>query len=241
MVGLLRRRKLRISKAKRSIHGTMSSVHTFNVNATVVGFVVLRRLAMASIFVKNCRLPDIRRWQASCTQFMPSGQWDCHDRRHWLPCHGRVLGERERRALESGVAAIQAPSRNLLAPTITKVTPVARAPTAFTMALGFHPLLRSRRQCITIPTCDNVQAKNTPTANSGIKAWLLPEKTTINTAAEPARSKIPFEKTDREFNFMSRLGRKPSPAMTLMRRGKPAKLVFAPTVRRIMVETWMMR
>lgn len=50
MVGQLRRRKLRISTAKFSIHGTMSWVHTFNVNATVVGFVVLRRLAMASIF-----------------------------------------------------------------------------------------------------------------------------------------------------------------------------------------------
>ena len=37
MVGLLRPRKLRISTAKFSIHGTMSPVHTFNVNATVVG------------------------------------------------------------------------------------------------------------------------------------------------------------------------------------------------------------
>ena len=48
MVGLLRPRKLRISTAKFSIHGTMSPVHTFNLNVTVVGFVVLRRLAMTS-------------------------------------------------------------------------------------------------------------------------------------------------------------------------------------------------
>lgn len=42
-----------------------------------------------------------------------------------------------------------------------KVTAVARAPIPFSNALSLHRLLRSRRQCITIPVCESVHAKNT--------------------------------------------------------------------------------
>jgi hypothetical protein len=47
--------------------------------------------------------------------------------------------------------------------TITSTTPVARAPDALITMLRRHPGSRSLHQRRTIPSCDSVNAVNTPT------------------------------------------------------------------------------
>ena len=65
----------------------------------------------------------------------------------------------------TGIAAItiQAPCVNFVTVTITSTTPVALAPIALMIMLRCHPGPRSRRQRLTIPLCESVNAVKTPT------------------------------------------------------------------------------
>ena len=63
----------------------------------------------------------------------------------------------------------QAPSRNFDTRTTTRVTPVQTAPAALITIDFFAWLPASRLQCTTIPACESVNARNAPTANSGIR------------------------------------------------------------------------
>ncbi len=116
---------------------------------------------------------------------------------------------------------IHAPPANLLAPMTSKATPVAAAPSPLSAARGAQPGPRSRHQWTTMPACDRVKARNAPTANRGIRAWVSPPKTTTSSAARPASSRIPLEKTSRSPTARNWRGRKPSRAISETTRGKP--------------------
>ena len=57
---------------------------------------------------------------------------------------------------------IQAPSKALVVATMSRTTPVTSAPNPLIAALERQPWPPTRRQCITIPACDNVNDTNTP-------------------------------------------------------------------------------
>ena len=87
----------------------------------------------------------------------------------------------------------QAPSRNLETSTTTSVTPVQTAPAAL-IAIDFRACgPPSRHQCATIPACESVNARNAPTANSGIRWSVIPPKAIRSPADSAARTRMPCE------------------------------------------------
>ena len=102
---------------------------------------------------------------------------------------------------------IQAPCENLLAPMTSKATAVASAPTPLSAALRAQPRPRSRHQWSTMPVCDKVKARNAPTANSGMRAWVSPAKRTISAPASSDSSRMPLENTSRSPSTRSWRGR----------------------------------
>jgi hypothetical protein len=80
--------------------------------------------------------------------------------------HGVVVAaDATKKTIVSGMksSVIQAPSTNFATSTTTTVTPVTNAPNPFTRAL--QPMRAAIfRQCITMPACESVNARNAPTA-----------------------------------------------------------------------------
>ncbi len=70
----------------------------------------------------------------------------------------------------------QAPSKNLTAVTTTATIAVRIAPNALIERRFCQPADRSRSQCRIMPVWLIVKSMNTPTAYSGIRAWVLPSK-----------------------------------------------------------------
>ena len=121
---------------------------------------------------------------------------------------------------------IQAPWVNLVTAMTSTTTAVATAPRALTPAWACHREPRSLHQCTTMPVWDKVKAVKTPMAYRGIRAWVLPPKSTRSTQESPARMRIPLLKTRRSPRLANCRGRKRSLAMMEASMGNPAKLVL---------------
>jgi len=104
-------------------------------------------------------------------------------------------------------STIHAPSTNLLTATIISVIDVAAAPSPLIRAFAPQRGPRVCTQWTTIPAWDSVNARKTPTANSGISAWVSPPNTMISRALKPASTSIPLEKTRRSPSRASWRGR----------------------------------
>src|SRR5438105_604362 len=59
----------------------------------------------------------------------------------------------------------------------------------------------SRHQCTTMPDCESVKDRKTPTAYSGISRLVSPRNAQTNKHEKIASSTIPFEKTSRSPRF----------------------------------------
>ena len=84
-----------------------------------------------------------------------------------------------------------APSVNLLISSMTVVAAVSTAPTPLITARLIQPRDRCVRQCLTMPNWDSVNPMNTPTANSGTSACVLPLDATSRAAARTASTTTP--------------------------------------------------
>ncbi len=73
--------------------------------------------------------------------------------------------------------------------------------------LRLYPFSCSFWWCRTMPACDNVNERNTPTAYSGISALVLPPKAMMSAPAAVASTSTPFENTSRSPRFANCLGR----------------------------------
>ena len=105
---------------------------------------------------------------------------------------GSGAGRRRTARAASGSSSVitHAPSANFATSTTTRVTPVARAPSPLIDDVerrGARPPARS--QCATMPACESVNARNAPTANSGISRSVMPPKT-ISRNADSAVSDV---------------------------------------------------
>ena len=129
-----------------------------------------------------------------------------------------------------------APSVNFETTTTSVTTAVAAAPTALMASRRGQPDSRRRQWCTTMPACERVNAKNRPTANSGMSALTSPPNATSRVPAATASTSIPFDRTSRSPRFASWRGRKPSVATMPARRGKSANAVLAESVRIIAVD-----
>ena len=87
----------------------------------------------------------------------------------------------------------KAPSTNFTDVTTTAITPVSTAPTALIASRYRQPGSRVRSQWRTMPVCEIVKSMNTPTAYSGISAWVEPPPAITTRAAIPPSSMIPVE------------------------------------------------
>src|SRR5579864_2508540 len=133
---------------------------------------------------------------------------------------------------------IHAPEVNFETSTTTRTRAVAVAPSPLMEALRLQPGSRVRRWWTTVPACDNVNAVNRPTANSGTNASTLPPNPTISTPAATDKAIIPLENTRRSPRRASWWGRNPSRAMIDDSLGKSAKLVFADRHKIAAVAAW---
>src|SRR5450759_682116 len=95
------------------------------------------------------------------------------------------------------------------------------------------------RQCGPMPACDSVNPTNTPMANSGIKACVLPLATTSRIAAATASTETPYRCTWRSAFSRNRCGRKLSLASRLASTGSPPNEVLAASASSTVVISWM--
>ena len=58
-----------------------------------------------------------------------------------------------------------------------------------------------------MPACERVNDRNTPTAYSGMRAWVSPPNSHSSAPATSANSRIPFENTRRSPRFASWRGK----------------------------------
>ena len=86
-----------------------------------------------------------------------------------------------------------APATNLTDVTTIAITPVSTAPVALIVNRRRHPVSRVRSQCLTMPDCAIVKSMNTPTAYSGIRAWVEPPPAITTRLATVPRMMIPVE------------------------------------------------
>src|SRR5262245_16785300 len=87
---------------------------------------------------------------------------------------------------------IQAPSVNFAARTTRTVIPVAMPPNPFATMVRTAPGPPTRNQWPTIPACDSVNARNAPTANSGMRRSVTPRNTIKSSLASTASDTIPW-------------------------------------------------
>ena len=71
-----------------------------------------------------------------------------------------------------------APERNFVIPAVMNTIAESTAPVALKAMLRRQLRSRRRHQCTTIPLWDRVNARNTPTAYSGIRGAVLPPNET---------------------------------------------------------------
>jgi hypothetical protein len=86
--------------------------------------------------------------------------------------------------------------------------------------------------------CESVKDRKTPTAYSGISAWVSPRKITSKSAASPPRITIPLENTSRSPCVANWRGMKRSRARKNDSRGKSANDVLAARSRISIVTAW---
>ena len=89
-----------------------------------------------------------------------------------------------------------------------------------------------------MPACEIVKSMKTPTAYSGMRAWVLPLAATTSDAATSPSATMPIENASRSPRKLNWRGKKPSMASTAARRGKAAKDVFAARNSRSAVNAW---
>src|ERR1041384_3344465 len=106
-------------------------------------------------------------------------------------------------------------------------TNVTTAPTALIANDFLQRGVFSEYQRRTIPSCDNVNDRNTPTAYSGIRRLVSPPKAMTSTPEKTARMMMPLENTSLSPRFANCRGRKRSRASNDERRGKSANEGFA--------------
>ena len=82
-----------------------------------------------------------------------------------------------------------------MTPTISITSPVVAAPSPLTATRHHHPAGRRLIQRRTMLDWDRVNEVKTPTAYSGISAWVLPSKTVMSVAEATPRMMMPFENT----------------------------------------------
>ena len=81
-----------------------------------------------------------------------------------------------------------APLVNFVIATMSRTTSVATAPTPLSTMLRRQCGCFSLRWWRTMPDCESVNDVNTPTAYSGISAFVIPPNATKNSAAATARA-----------------------------------------------------
>ena len=96
---------------------------------------------------------------------------------------------------------------NFVAAMMISTMKVATEPTALMTMLRLYPCSRSFWWWRTMPACDSVNDRNTPTAYSGISALVLPPNAMISAPAVVASTSTPFENTSRSPRLASCLGR----------------------------------
>ena len=101
----------------------------------------------------------------------------------------------------------QAPSVNLLTSSMASAAVVSTAPSPLMNARPAQPRPCCSCQCRTMPVWDRVNPTNTPIANTGISAWVLPRATTSSTAANTASTLIPYRYTCRSACSANMCGR----------------------------------
>ena len=122
--------------------------------------------------------------------------------------------------------------------TTTAMMPVSTQPTALIVRRRRQPWLLVRSQWRTMPACEIVKSMNTPTAYSGISAWVeAPPAMTTAPATEPSRM-IPVENARRSPRNANWRGMKPSSASTAASRGKAANEVLAARNSSSAVNAW---
>ena len=129
----------------------------------------------------------------------------------------------------------QAPSVNLLTSSMASAAVVSTAPSPLMNARRAQPSPCCSCQCLTMPVWDRVNPTNTPMANTGIRAWVLPLDTTSSTAAAAASTPTPYRKTCRSPFSANTCGRKLSLPSRLARTGRPPKEVLAARASRTVV------
>lgn len=125
----------------------------------------------------------------------------------------------------------QAPSVNLLNRNIAVATAVTTAPAPLIAARWRQRGGRFRRQYTTSPDRDSVNPVNTPIANRGISAWVLPPTATSSAPDKTASVTMPGANTCRSSRSENRCGRKWSRASRLASTGSPPKEVLAASAR----------
>ena len=89
------------------------------------------------------------------------------------------------------ISVIHAPSANFATSTTITVIAVTKPPKPLTSALLNQCGPRFFRQCITMPNCDKVNARNAPTAYRGIRLSVIPPKAISRMAVKTAKTTIP--------------------------------------------------
>ena len=109
----------------------------------------------------------------------------------------------------AGITTIgtHAPLVNFVPATMISTTSVATAPMPLITACRFQPWSCSFWWCLTMPHCESVNDVNTPTAYSGISAFVSPPNAMSRMAAAPASRTMPFENTSRSPRFAICRGR----------------------------------
>ena len=91
------------------------------------------------------------------------------------------------------ITTIQAPSVNLPTTITTRATMVTAAPTPLIRTPPRQPGSRRRRCRRVMPAWARVKEVTTPTAYSGIRAWVSAWKATIRKMATADRAMMPLE------------------------------------------------
>jgi hypothetical protein len=116
--------------------------------------------------------------------------------------------------------ATQAPSRNFVTPAVMNTIAERNPPVALKARLRRQWASRSRHQCMTIPACDSVNARKTPTAKSGMSGAVSPPNPTKIAVAATESRRIPLVKARRSPIRRKSLGAKESRASRKRTRGK---------------------
>ena len=102
----------------------------------------------------------------------------------------------------------QAPLVNFVPPTMSSTMNVATEPTALITMLRLYPRSRSFWWWRTMPACDSVNERNTPTAYSGIeRVGLAAERDDQQRRPTAASTMTPLENTSRSPRLASWRGR----------------------------------